>query len=223
MIKTLFFDAAGTLIHVAEPVGQTYRRILAAHGMDANASDLEQGFRTTWKLHPPPSYERGERSADDDKSWWKSLFLNAVSSVFPDTQNPKSVHAAFEDAYTHYASPAAWCPYPEVPAVLEALSTRLPLWIVSNFDRRLISVLEGLGLARHFRGIILSSEVGASKPDRRMFDAALRAAGAVSHECLHVGDEEVADAQGARTAGIGCFLLKRPDIDLRGLVTKLDL
>ena len=55
--------------------------------------------------------------------------------------------------------------YPDVPEVLEILAPRFELAVVSNFDGRLRLILNHLGVAKYFRHIFLSSELGADKPD----------------------------------------------------------
>lgn len=61
--KVLFFDAAGTLIQPAEPVGVTYSKIAGHHGVRAGGEDLTQAFRTAWKALPPPEHPPGIASS----------------------------------------------------------------------------------------------------------------------------------------------------------------
>lgn len=49
MIRVLFFDAGGTLLNPAEPVGKTYARIAASHGWTSDEEKFEKGFRMAWK------------------------------------------------------------------------------------------------------------------------------------------------------------------------------
>lgn len=221
LIKAIFFDAAGTLIHVAEPVGQTYCRIAGKHGIEATAEAMEAGFRQSWKQHPPLLHAEGARSDDDDKSWWSSLFSNALHASATKPPTPEQVSSAFEEAYAHYAKAEAWHLYPDVKPALETLYEKWPLWVLSNFDRRLHAILHGLDLMRFFSGVIVSSEVGASKPHRRIFERAVSATGLPAGQCLHVGDEEEADGAGAQAAGLQWFLLRRPGITLKNLLIKL--
>ncbi|MBA3387392.1 MAG: HAD-IA family hydrolase, partial [Chthoniobacterales bacterium] len=72
--------------------------------------------------------------------------------------------------------------------------------------------------SRFFRAIIISSEVGADKPDSFIFKRALDLAGVDATQALHVGDDPVHDWQGAAAAGLQVFELKRPQVTLRELV-----
>ena len=92
-------------------------------------------------------------------------------------------------------------------AALRALGS--PLGIVSNFDSRVLRILEGLDLARWFESVTLSSQVGATKPDRAIFARALAHHGVDAARALHVGDSPAEDCEGARAAGLRAVLIDR--------------
>ena len=79
--------------------------------------------------------------------------------------------------------------------------------VVSNWDCSLGGVLAELGL--DVDAVVTSAEVGASKPDARIFAAGLQAAGCSAGEALHVGDSLDNDVAGARAAGIRAVHLDR--------------
>uniref|UniRef100_UPI00046FF411 HAD-IA family hydrolase n=1 Tax=Candidatus Synechococcus spongiarum TaxID=431041 RepID=UPI00046FF411 len=80
--------------------------------------------------------------------------------------------------------------------------------VVSNFDRRLDSLLERLWLRHWFTAVVISSRCGVAKPDPRLFHMAVERLGLLPHQVWHLGDAK-ADAQGARAAGIRCILVQR--------------
>lgn len=59
-----------------------------------------------------------------------------------------------------------------------------------------------LGVAERVDAIVLAGEVGAEKPDPRIFVEALARVGAAPDECVFVGDDPVADVQGAGELGM---------------------
>jgi putative hydrolase of the HAD superfamily len=127
----------------------------------------------------------------------------------------------FDELYQHYANPAAWSLYADVVPALSDLSRDHRLIVLSNFDRRLRSILAGHDLSRFFEQIVISSEVGAAKPHPRMFQAALTAVGLQPQDCLHIGDDARCDAEGAAQAGIHFFPVQRPESGLDLLVQKV--
>ncbi len=70
-------------------------------------------------------------------------------------------------------------------------------------SRLLRQALERHDVLRHFRHWSFSDEVGAYKPDRRIFEHALAGLGGVAPErAAHIGDLRRTDVQGARSVGM---------------------
>ncbi|WP_067854736.1 HAD family hydrolase [Nocardia shimofusensis] len=105
--------------------------------------------------------------------------------------------------------PAGWTPYPDVGAVLDFLAAHgIPVGVVSNlaFDPRPAFARQGWD--SRVAAFALSHEVGAGKPDPRIFQAALAALGVDPGAALMVGDSAVTD--GGATE-LGCrFALVDP-------------
>ena len=64
------------------------------------------------------------------------------------------------------------------------------------------TLLERCGLLEELATLAFSDEVGAAKPDARIFEHALRALGADAREATHVGDLLRTDVAGARELGM---------------------
>lgn len=96
--------------------------------------------------------------------------------------------------------------------VLEALSGRYRLGIVSNFYGNLEAVCRGVGLASLFGVIVDSHRVGARKPDPAIFRAALEALSATPEATLVVGDSLRRDREGARRIGMGFIWIAPRDM-----------
>ncbi len=205
------FDAVGTLFRPREPVGATYARCGARHGLQASAERLEEGFRGAFRELAPPS-------PGGDREWWMRIVAESFAAAGVQADGHPAFGACFDELYAYYATAGAWTVFPEVPGVLARLRRAgVPLWVVSNFDERLPVVLERLGLSRFFDGVVLSSQVGVAKPAMAIFEEVLARAGCLPGACLHVGDDPVADWQGARAAGLAAFELRRPAVSLEAL------
>ena len=82
--------------------------------------------------------------------------------------------------------------------------------IVSNIDPRVNTILREAGLQHHFEFVLSSYEVGIAKPDRRIFETAMAAAGVEDpKQCCHVGDTFATDYAGARNAGWNAILVNK--------------
>jgi len=219
MLKTIFFDAAGTLIHLPKSVGHHYALVGRRVGLALDAPALDQAFVACWKQMPARPAIEGPRE-DNDKGWWRELVDRVIDQVAPATSELDR-DTFFEVAYSHFAEAGVWELYPDVLEVLEALRSRFDLAVVSNFDGRLRMILEHLGVSQFFSHVFLSSELGADKPDSEIFRRALQLSRARPTETLHVGDDPVRDWQGAEGAGLSVFRLDRPRNSLRDLLAFL--
>ena len=221
-LHAIFFDAAGTLIHPVERVGAVYTRHAAKWGVKTTTEAMDAAFRAAWREAPSPLHPEGQPPCDDDRSWWREVAAQSFARALGLPLEEDVMDPLFDELYDFYARPDAWNVYADVCPALDALYGRHQLLVLSNFDGRLRRVLEGHDLARYFTHEILSSEVGASKPHARMFEAALRAAGKPPvSECLHVGDDHGCDAEGARAAGITFFGVERPAAGFDLLIEKV--
>jgi putative hydrolase of the HAD superfamily len=219
VIKAIFFDGAGTLIHLPKSVGYHYALVGKRVGLALDAAALDRTFAACWRQMPARLAIEGPRE-DDDKGWWRELVDQVIEQVAPRTSELDR-DAFFEVAYSHFAEAGVWELYPEVIEVLDALRPRFDLAVISNFDGRLRMILEQLGVSQFFSHVFLSSELGADKPNRLIYGRALKLSGLAPNETLYVGDDPVRDWQGADAAGLSIFPLERPRNSLRDLLTTL--
>jgi putative hydrolase of the HAD superfamily len=208
--RAVLFDAAGTLLLFREPVGETYRRFALRFGVDLPATRITEAFvriisRAERMVFPG---EPAERRRDLERDWWWRLVRSTFRAA-DGTASFSDFEAYFDLLWNHYAGAAAWYLAPGAREALDALRARgVPMGIVSNFDHRLPDILQALDIYRYFEIVAIPSEAGAAKPDRRIFEAALRALEAretprhISRFAVYVGDRAVEDVAGARGAGL---------------------
>jgi HAD superfamily hydrolase (TIGR01549 family) len=83
------------------------------------------------------------------------------------------------------------------------------LGVISNFDERLPTLLDALGISHYFDFILTSRECGMEKPSKQIFDIALTRLGITErNKAVHVGDSFDKDVRGASSAGWGAVLIK---------------
>lgn len=252
-IVAVTLDAAGTLVTLREPVGEVYARLAGSRPAGSRPAgspspdsrprsgpdpeEIERAFRRQLRRMPPlafpplpePELRRRERR------WWREL-VRRVATEVDDLPPPGRPDGWFDELYDHYAGRAAWRAFDEVPTVLEQLhDAGLRLAVVTNFDSRVESVMEELGLAPFLDAVVTSSRAGVAKPEPAIFHEALRRLDSPAGGTLHVGDRPDDDLEGARSAGLQALLLRRslghappasgePAIaDLRGVLHHLGL
>ena len=110
-----------------------------------------------------------------------------------------------EELYRRVTDPAEWAMYPDTVSVLKSLRQNgFRTAVVSNIAWDIRPVLA----AAEVDEFVLSFEVGAAKPDTRIFTAALDRLGVAADEALMIGDSEENDGAARQ---LGCsFALVDP-------------
>jgi 2-haloalkanoic acid dehalogenase type II len=209
-VKAVLFDAYGTLVH-DEGLMLVPGRIVADHGLSAPIDDVLRvwidGYWEATQRLPFRTLREIQRE-----------ILEATLQRFDIGADPAPYVDLFFEVTTRVEL------YPEVPAVLAALgNTRAA--VVSNADREHLAAW-AFTLPVEF--VLVSEDVGAYKPDPRVFRTALERLGLAPHEVLHVGDSDVDDVKGAKAAGLRVAWVNRrgrarradvpaPDFEIRDL------
>lgn len=219
MIRAVFFDAGGTLLRTAEPVGRTYARFASHYGWPAEEEPLDHGFRTAWKKR---SAEGTGLDGTLGREGWKRILKASVEAGGLPEGFPFDDY--FDEVYAHFARPDAWRDFPETEAVLARLHERgIRTGILSNWDPRLRQVLAGFRWAERLDPVLISEEVGAEKPGLEIFRKAEQAGGVTAGECALVGDDPHSDQRGAEGAGWRWALVSRPERGLEEALASLGL
>lgn len=202
--KVIFVDAVGTLFGVKGSVGKVYSQIAQEFGVEVAPEIVDQAFIHSFKASPPPVFP-GADSEDIPQlefEWWRKIALNTfeTAGVLPQFSDFSSF---FSELYIHFGTAEPWVIYPDV---VQSLSNwqhiGIELGVLSNFDSRLYSVLQGLGLSHYFSSVTISTQVGAAKPDPKIFAVALEKHNCSPEEAWHIGDSIEEDYQGAKAAGL---------------------
>jgi REG-2-like HAD superfamily hydrolase len=213
--KAVFLDAGNTLLSPNPAVETVYAGAFRRRGVPAAEEDVLAALHGTWGLVAARQAQGARRWGGDDgeRGFWRGF----VQEVFTRVGGGALPEDLLEELVVHFHRQESWRLYPEVLEVLVALRERgLKLLVVSNWDSTLPALLDRLDLTRHFDGVVVSAIVGASKPAREIFDAALAVAGVAADEVLHVGDSPSEDYEGALNAGLPALLLDRAGVAPEG-------
>jgi putative hydrolase of the HAD superfamily len=202
VIRAVTFDVGGTLIQPWPSVGQVYADEAARQGWPGvSAVTLNLNFQRAWR-------QRDERFSHTAREW-----AALVDSTFAGLVNPPPSRSFFPALYDRFTRADTWRIFDDVLPTLRSLqANRLRLLVISNWDERLRPLLGELGLTRYFEDLLISLELGFTKPDPEIFLETARRLKMEPSHILHVGDDPVADTQGARQAGFQArTILRQPD------------
>ena len=201
MVKTVFFDIDGTLYE--EKNAKIAAEIAVARVIADEAKiDFKDAFEVFLKSKKGVAKSlRGSPEQNDRCRWYAdTLHILNVSTLDPIQLSGKYWEIMVGEIR----------PYPDLLAVLPELSRDYHLWAITD---ELADVqkkkLRALDLAKHFKGVISSSNTGFVKPDVRLFEYALREAKTTKDGAVMVGDDPRKDIKGANNAGITSIMFKR--------------
>ena len=194
-IAAVTFDAGGTLIEPWPSVGAVYAQVAREFGIDCSPEALAAQFAQSWSGRNGFRYTREEWAEVVRDSF---LGIADVSGVM------------FDAIYERFAAPESWLIYDDVIPTLQKLEAAgVKLGVISNWDERLGPLLEKLGLSTYFDHVVISSVVGAHKPDPEIFTHTAELLEVAPTGILHVGDSWREDVEGARSAGMAAARVRR--------------
>jgi putative hydrolase of the HAD superfamily len=194
--KVIFLDAVGTLFGVKGSVGEAYSAIAQKFAVKVAPDLLDAAFIESFKASHPLAFPGVAlaKIPELEYQWWKAIAKTTFASAGV-LDRFSDFGAFFRQLYVYFATAAPWYVYPDVvPALQHWQQQGIELGIISNFDSR----------------ITISTEIGAAKPDKAIFIAALKKHNCSPQEAWHIGDSLKEDYRGARAAGLQAFSLERP-------------
>ncbi len=193
--RTLLFDADGTLFDYERAEARALRRTLAGLGYPVGEDTLavyREVNAAAWQ-----ALERGEIAA-------ATLRYRRFDDLFRALELPLDRAAEAAESYLLELGRCSDL-LPGAAEIVARLSGRARMAIVTNGLAEVQrSRLSRSPISRHFDAVVISDELGVSKPDRRIIDHALELLGAERRDdALIVGDSLSSDIAAGRNAGIG--------------------
>jgi putative hydrolase of the HAD superfamily len=228
--SVVLLDVGETLVGPSGSFGAIYAQVLEQMGRESSADHLERCLREVWAEQDrivPPGSDRYAHYAGGEREYWFRFARNTLERAFGEPVEERFVLEVLEQLRVAFRDRAAWKVYPDVVPALQGLrADGVRLGVVSNWDSRLPTLLEELGLSDYFETLGVSHLEGVEKPDPILFRRVLERLGAAPEEALHVGDVPALDLVGAQAAGVDAVLIDRKGTledshpalsDLRGL------
>ncbi|WP_256003141.1 YjjG family noncanonical pyrimidine nucleotidase [Pedobacter deserti] len=199
MIRHIFFDLDHTLWDFDRNARETLSELYASYKLHTLGVECCETFIQTYTENNHKlwaDYHLGKISKDTLRSQrFSQTFIQL--GIHPDQIPPQ-----FEDDYVRI-TPTKTNLFAGAEKVLTYLRQKYKLHIISNgFKESTLIKLEVCRLNPYFDNIIISEDAGVNKPDRAIFEFALRNAGAQKQECIMIGDSIEADIRGAQDFGM---------------------
>ena len=208
MIKAIFFDFYNTLVHFWPPVEEIQVTVCRELGISVTGEGILRGYHIADDFFGRENSKaslahRSQKSRGQFFTRYEQLILEGAGldvslalawDIWQMTTLVVKDFVPFDDA---------------APALRELKRKGYTLGVLSNLNRDMESLVQGLGLGQDLDFCITSQEVGAEKPHPPIFLAALTRAGVSPQEAAYVGDQYHSDIEGARAVGLTPVLLDR--------------
>jgi len=206
-IRAVLFDLGGTLVKTASTL-TILKNILAKHGVQIPKVVDETVFEEISKEMSEYYWMRYEK-------FWQTYNIKILKKL--KIQN--NLKELAEIIYREWWDNAGLTLYPEVEETVQMLRRKgLKLGIVSNgFRKDIDEILLRVGLTGKFDVAIGVDDVGAPKPEIRIFQRALDELSVSPDETIFVGDNLEADYKGAEKAGLKPLLINQDNKVLENL------
>ncbi len=206
-IRIISFDATGILFEPDPSIGAIYADVLASFDIHLPANELDRRFAT--EFHKARSQPLARVNEEAERMRWKQI----VRGILREHYN----EPIFQALGQAFSSGENWKRVPQIRTVLRQLRRDgFRLIIVSNWDRRIHTLLEALKLKTFFQDVFISSQIGVEKPSPEIFRLVARHLDAPAQALLHVGDNREEDLEAAAQAGWKSLLVNRripPGVD----------
>jgi putative hydrolase of the HAD superfamily len=210
MKKALFWDFDGTLVKSPPLWSASLLRALkdAWPGCTCTLNDVRPHLRSGFPWHTPEQ----DHTLMMGENWWETMYFHFEKTCLalgaPDLAALKAARSVRgillqTENYTLFDD--------TIPVLQRFCDMGFRQYIVSNNHPDLRKVLYELELSSFFTDVVVSGEIGFDKPRREIFECALKSAG-YPDICFMIGDNPVADGEGAQSANIPPLLvhLKEP-------------
>lgn len=200
--KAVFFDRDGTLL-TGNPEVQAQNRARIERW--SGKPYQNPGYDEMMALFDRAGYPKGgHKSVESEMAFWPRYYRELLVWA--------GVTEALE-ARAREMFDATWLKnlklFPETIEVLEYFRSRgFRMGVISDTSPSLKLTLEAVGIGHYFGCAVCSDLVGVSKPDPKIYQAALDALGVKAEESLYVDDYDV-EADGARKMGFTAFHIDR--------------
>lgn len=199
--KLITFDLTDTLLKFKRPPGIEYAATATALGFpnvdpDKIAAQFSRNFRQMNNDYP--NFGRNKISWE---TWWEKLIFNIFKSAGT-SFGEKDIHRLANELIDKYETNECWELQDGAVELIEKIKDNDKIVaVVSNFDPRLKFLVKNMKLPE-FDFVVGSYEIGAAKPDPRIFDVAIKLGNfrALPEEALHIGNTPALDYLAAKEA-----------------------
>ena len=218
-IEAIFFDLDDTLLNTAKAQENAICEFKNFYNEFKNVNNLE--FVKKWDEITEETYDRYL----NDEFTFEQMRIERMKKIFSNY----GIIIADEDAKERFETylkiyKKNWILFEDAKQLLDSLNGKYKLGIISNGDSaQQREKIEFTGLNKYFSNVVISSEVGYSKPEKEIFEIACKNFNLDFENCIMIGDKYKVDVDGSKKAGMRAIWAnrKKENINYKYQINKL--
>lgn len=213
-INNIFFDAGGVLFFINNKRDDVVRKILGSMGYSkASVEEAVTAGNEFDRIYLMDIY--WFYTWDEEEAWLKGRNDAIAESI--DSNNKELGRKLFMLSVDtiHYEM------YPETVRILEELSGKYNMSVISNALPSLDWAFDHLDLRKYFQKVIISAYVGIDKPDSRIYESALEQTGYDRTKTIFI-DDKIENVEAAINLGMQGYHRDRSKVTLDDFKAYLD-
>lgn len=209
-VKSIFFDLDDTLVNSSKAECDASIEFKKQFSEFNNVNN--NYFSNLWHkiaIEQYDRYSKGEITYERHKIYRIISFFQSFNIAIKE-EEASNLYKTYLEIYEK-----KWKTYDDAIDVLKELKSKYKLGIITNGDEhQQIKKIGITGLKEYFNSINISSEIGASKPDRKIFETACERMMEAPKNCVMIGDNYKLDIQGAKNYGLNAIWINRKNEDI---------
>ena len=213
-VNTILFDFDGTLRHDRPEASELVAQFIRDKGFQVSPETHRSARRWEhyyWGQSQELALDK-EKYGDMDDLFWSNYLVRTLIAFDCPIESARElapqVVLHMKEAY----QPRDWVPPEALPTLQELRGSGYKVGLLSNRRSPCNDRVEELGLDGCFDLVLTAGEVGAWKPEPRIFHEALARLDADASHAAHIGDNYYTDVLGAQGAGLHPVLYDPGDV-----------
>ena len=196
----IFFDLDHTLWDFETNAKQTLTALYESNELQLKGVPSFEEFFERYSYHNHRLWDRYTKGfIKQDELRWKRMWLALLDFKIADESLSKAMSVEYLEILPHKKNV-----FPYTYEILEYLkSKQYKMHLITNgFESVQFNKIKNANLTHFFTQVITSEASGSLKPNKEIFEYALKAANAEVQTSIMIGDNEAADIQGAINANM---------------------
>ena len=208
--KDLFFDLDHTIWDFELNSKETLWDLHQKYALEAKGINDFDVFYSNYSVHNHRLWDRYTKGfIKQEELRWKRIYLSLLDYKIADEALSKEMSIDYLDILPNKKNL-----FPYTTEILEYLKSKdYSMHLITNgFESVQFKKIKNSNLADYFTEVITSEASNSLKPNKEIFEYALKASGAKLQTSIMIGDNESADIQGAINAGMDSIFVNHLQI-----------